>query len=217
MQLPRGTFREIKKSISVSALLGELEKTEFSGVCSISYESLAATIVFKMGSCILADFKEQSGNAAWIELQKIGDSDVDAAISTLDEAQIQLSLEFNKKSGVQKAGMTGSKTSSRISAHTQQKKPVPAHPPAPSPLSLKTHRTETTVSRKPPAGYQPAIPANPPETDKKKTDAADEEPNSFDQDIETFDSMNLDNMTDKIRIDCKAMIKQLELEHLIDK
>jgi hypothetical protein len=40
---------------------------------------------------------------------------------------------------------------------------------------------------------------------------------SFENDIDTFDTMDLDNVTDKIRNDCKTMIKQLHLEHLMER
>jgi hypothetical protein len=40
---------------------------------------------------------------------------------------------------------------------------------------------------------------------------------SFEKDIDTFDTMDLDNVTDKIRNDCKTMIKQLHLEHLMER
>ncbi len=218
MQLPRGTFREIKKNIAVSALLGELEKTGFNGVSNISYGSLTGMLVFKMGSCILADFKGLQGNAAWAELLKISDREVDAALSTLDEAQIQLSLEFNKKSRIVKPGALGSKFPARSAAHTHQKKAATSPQPAPSLQSIKAPPADIALLRKLPVACQPAIAAGlkvpaeiQPEMQKE------EESTSFELDIDTFDSMNLENMTDKIRIDCKAMIKQLELEHLIGK
>jgi hypothetical protein len=37
---------------------------------------------------------------------------------------------------------------------------------------------------------------------------------NFDKDIETFETMDLDAMTNKIRTECKDIIKQLNLEHL---
>jgi hypothetical protein len=40
---------------------------------------------------------------------------------------------------------------------------------------------------------------------------------SFEKDIDTFDTMDLDNVTDKIRNDCKTMIKQLHLDHLMER
>ena len=35
--------------------------------------------------------------------------------------------------------------------------------------------------------------------------------------FDTFDSMNLEQVTDKIRKDCKTMVKNLHLDHLMDR
>ena len=35
--------------------------------------------------------------------------------------------------------------------------------------------------------------------------------------METIDTMDLEKVTDKIRGDCKTMIKQLDLEHLMER
>ena len=43
------------------------------------------------------------------------------------------------------------------------------------------------------------------------------ETSSFEDDLDTFDSMDFDNVTDKIRTDCKTMIKQLHLDHLMER
>ncbi len=40
---------------------------------------------------------------------------------------------------------------------------------------------------------------------------------NFDRDIDTFETMDLDAMTNKIRSECKDIIKQLNLEHLKEK
>ena len=97
MQLPRGTFREIQKNQKTGVLLEELERGRFSGICSISCRDGVSTLVLKSGKCILAEYKTFKGDAALESLiQAIADDDIDAALSTLDEAQIQLSLEFNK-------------------------------------------------------------------------------------------------------------------------
>jgi len=96
MQLPRGTFREIRKSETIGEILTELERTKFSGICSISSGSGTGTLVLKSGKCILVKFHGKSGDTGWDELQKNLFEEVDAALSSLDEAQVQLSLEFNK-------------------------------------------------------------------------------------------------------------------------
>jgi hypothetical protein len=37
---------------------------------------------------------------------------------------------------------------------------------------------------------------------------------NFDRDIDTFETMDLEAITNKIRVECKDIIKQLNLEHL---
>ncbi len=46
-------------------------------------------IVFKSGKRILAEYENSIGDAAWDELQNIIEESVDAALSTLDAAQIE--------------------------------------------------------------------------------------------------------------------------------
>jgi hypothetical protein len=45
---------------------------------------------------------------------------------------------------------------------------------------------------------------------------SDSDPSSFDKDIETFETMDIDGVTDKIRGECKTLIKQLNLEYLAE-
>jgi len=252
MQLPRGTFREIKKGIPVSVLLGELEKTGFSGVCSFSFEESTGTLVFKSGKGILSKFRNKNGDAAWDELQKILDEEVDAALSTLDEAQIQLSLEFNKSSRLVKwargapakppapkpahvpSGQTAAQPVRHIPSpaqvpHAVHARPAPAAPIAPQPERAPEVYPPPVPAQRPVIPPRPAPSARAPVTQpsaehvpEKKTSVPDEpgEPagsSSFENDIDTFDSMDLENVTAKIRSDCKSMIKQLNLEHLIDR
>ena len=77
---------------------------KFTGICSISFGQAVGTIVFKSGKRILAEYKDTLGDAASEELQKIIGEKVDASLSTLNEAQIQLSLEFNKTCLIIKGG-----------------------------------------------------------------------------------------------------------------
>ena len=41
-------------------------------------------------------------------------------------------------------------------------------------------------------------------------------PADFEKDIETFETMDVDTITNKIRGECKTLIKQLHLEHLTE-
>jgi hypothetical protein len=261
MQLPRGTFREIKKAELISSLLDELERTRFFGICSISSTLVSGTLVFKSGTCILAKIQKKSGNGAWDDLQKIRDNEVDAALSSLDEAQIQLALEFNKPCRIIKIGETaplpaGNPAPSRFA---QPEKPVsspqrsvpvgspalrpsssftappaPAKPAHPSPVRTAAPlppAAPVKPAARPPAqpltGQKPAapsyaspqIPVHHQQEQKKpaETDDPAEDSSSFEKDIDTFDTLDLDNVTDKIRNDCKTMIKQLQLEHLMER
>jgi hypothetical protein len=260
MQLPRGTFREIKKGELISSILDELKRNNFSGICSISSTPVSGTLVFKSGQCILAKIHHKSGDGALEELLKMSDHAVDAALSSLDEPQVQLALEFNKACRIIKGGKTPSATSHQSqkptpAAHNEpavkphapphtptatvrpnpfSHKPAPAASPAIRPSSSFTTPQEPAKKIIPPpqaravvthptsSPEQPSQPKSPlPLSAEPKTPAETEDSahasSSFEKDIETFDSLDLENVTDKIRNDCKTMIKQLQLEHLMER
>jgi hypothetical protein len=251
MQLPRGTFREIRKGETIGNILTELERTRFSGICSISSVAATGTLVLKSGKCILVKFQGKSGDAGWDELQKGLYEEVDAALSSLDDAQIQLSLEFNKVSRLIRGGKPAVELQKPASPiHEPVKKPAPpvqtaspvvAAKPAPKPAAPlpPVHRPAPPIQPKaapepqpqkaqtifqrpampaPPAQQAPARQAEekraPPGEDGQDAGGSG---SSFEKDIDTFDTMDLDNVTDKIRNDCKTMIKQLHLEHLMER
>ena len=268
MQLPRGTFREIQKHQKTGDVLEELARGRFSGICSISCRDGISTLVLKSGKCILAEYNSFKGDAALEELlNAIANEDIDAALSTLDEAQIQLSLEFNKACRIIKEGKIGQSPQApaplprqephETARHEPAKKPpaaahftAPVLPvktvpkPAPSqsapaapvrstavplkappvpdhkPIPVPTHGEPATkpASQIPPSQRTPVPKAEPPRgTPGADQPAPDQGATSFDSDIDTFDTMDLENVTDKIRNDCKTMIKQLHLEHLMER
>jgi hypothetical protein len=263
MQLPRGTFREIKKSEQVSSILDEFEQKKFSGICNISSDKVSGTLVFKSGKCILAKVQSKSGDTAWDELLKMNSQEVDAALSSLDEAQIQLALEFNKVCRIVKGGktipVTGSLPQKSVSlphpepdmkkiplqknpgAPTKPEAGLPKHihpaPPTPRPsssfvsppLSVKNAspppQARASVPSQPPSMVQPQsqIPVSRPSPSIEQNNSPESEEmtakdsSCFERDIDTFDTLDLDDVTDKIRNDCKTMIKQLQLEHLMER
>jgi hypothetical protein len=180
MQLPMGTLREIKKAEQISSILNDLERTKFSGICHISSNTVSGTFVFKSGKCILAKILHKSGDEAWDELLKMSNYKVDAALSSLDEAQVRQALEFNMACRIIKA--------------------VNATPSAA------------------PVYTNPQIPERLPQEPEKSTQTKDppQDSSSFEKDIDTFDKLDIDNVTDKIRNDCKTIVKQLDLEHLME-
>ena len=72
----------------------------------------------------------KSGDTGWDELQKCGGK-VDAALSTLDEAQVRLSLEFNKTCRLAEAGKSGPSRKNHAPYHASLRKTAAgAHHPA---------------------------------------------------------------------------------------
>jgi hypothetical protein len=211
--------------------------------------------VFRSGRCILAKFLGKQGDAGWDELQNILGVEVDAALSSLDEAQVQLSLEFNKACGIVKAGKIGHRHQAPASLPRRERAgtirhqtgekslpvshfAVPAAPvktmPAPAvpqdiplpkekPLPVTAHTryasSATTPASPSSLSWQTPVPdAGPAHSiPDEGQPAPDPGASSFDMDIDTLDSMDLENVTEKIRKDCKTMIKQLHLEHLMER
>ncbi len=248
MQLPRGTFREIKKGKKLGDILTELEHSRFSGVCSISFTDTTGTLVMKSGKCILAEYAKFAGDAAYEELEGMPDREVDAALSTLTEAQIQLSLEFNKPARIIKTGKTfpGHRKTVEPSVKVVRPTKENVHQPTPAPrIHTPSHAmpgnpprpvvTSTVNTHAPvvaPTGepvpvrqhtkltYEPA-PMVPKAQKKpileKEQEKINPELSSFETDIETFDAMDINSVTDKIRNDCKTMVRQLHLDHLMER
>ena len=131
MQLPRGTFREIRKSVAIESLLQSLDKETYSGIANISSKSLSGTLVFKSGKCILVKVGNSRGDIGWGELWKSCNEEmaVDALLSVLNDAQIELALEFNKPCRILVSDMFAQ---SRVAPRS-----VPEQKPAASAESLK--------------------------------------------------------------------------------
>lgn len=254
MQLPRGTFREIKKHTKFGVLFEELQQTRFSGICILSLGKVNGIIVFKSGKRILAEYENCIGDVAWEELQKIVDETVDAALSTLDAAQIELSIEFNKScrilnigkaehpppltilptqpQGVKEYPLHTSesiitnrsvtveshhiKESSIKAGHTHSAKSSHKHSFAVSPQSKGyTQSTEKKeISQEENSSLEETA-SRDIDKDIDTFKAMDPEAvSNFDQDIDNFETMDLEFITNKIRGECKDIIKQLNLEYL---
>ena len=248
MQLPRGTFREIRKNTTVGNVLEDLVQTKFSGICNISSHNGSGTLVYHAGTCILVKFHGKPGDTGWDELQKCT-GEVDAALSTLDEAQVRLSLEFNKTCRLVKGGKQVPSKKSTARAH-----PGPAQkagevlrpetpvrvlsgsaPPDPPPGRRAVPEKEAppghphlqgpppSASRPLPSRDEPVAPSpdrapEPPEVRLTGGPGyTDESARRSDRDSDSLDIQDLENVTDKIRNDCKTMIRQLNLEHLMER
>lgn len=227
MQLPRGTFREIRKKIVLQDLLFELERTRFSGTCGIVAGPATGSFVFQNGACILARFHGHAGDEGMGELQQSAREAVDVIISTLDETQIKLAIEFNPGCRV----LTSPPYAPRDSPvpGPEPVRNIPATRPASPPLRPAGRpgrrvliRTDIPVPEKP-AGPEltvPCLPSHLPEekpSPEKTMAPADNEAEDFENDIDALDSMDLDRVTSRIRSDCKNLVRHLELDHLIER
>ena len=254
MQLPRGTFLNIKRSTKAGDLLADLQGTKFTGICSISFGRVNGTIVFKSGKRILAQYNNIISDAAWDELQKIIGEKVDASLSTLNEAQVQLSLEFNKTCLIVKGGKAENTHLHEIPAPNQHTmKESPLNTPKQAQIATSKSHQKPSIPEAPlanrPGTVEPVRASELPKIisdmhlkkaafkplssiqqkkqvytqiseEKKPEDTAllqvVSDSSSFDKDIETFETMDVDTITNKIRGECKTLIKQLHLEHLTE-
>ena len=227
MQLPRGKFRSIKKGVPLGDVIDEMATSKFSGICSFSSNTVNGTMVFKGGLVILAKVHDQYGDPAMIEARLVVGQVIDAVLSDLDGTQMQLALEFNKHAFVQKTG-------NWEGVSIQKAKLSPVHD------SKKKRTPETELKSKPKekdfiqsVPVSPASPAVPSRPEKEMTaenlpgtqkpphqgqNGSREPPLSpAEKEFETFDSMDLEDVARKIRRDSKIILKQLELDHLIEK
>jgi hypothetical protein len=206
MQLPRGTFREITKNRKTGDVLRELQHDRFSGICCISCHDEVCTLVIQAGDCVLAEYGTGKGDAALENiLHSFGEEDVDAALSSFDEVQIRLSLEFNTAEQVRIAGHRApqARPSSPGNHHTV----LPEHHPEKvhlTPAGQKKQTDPHSAIRTPHAGQggyegSPTLHAGAGEED------------------ELFDSMNIEEVTGKLRAECKTLVKNLDLEHLMER
>ncbi len=197
MQLPRGTFCGIRKNEGIAGLILELEQSGFTGICSLSLQAGTATMVFSFGSCILAEIPGKIGDPACDGLMAMGCETADAALSSLDATQVRLALDFNPNC----------RTTTMAS---QVVKTPRAARPAPGPAGTPTPRDLDESLFESPAGSTP--------TGMMGEDHDEELPDSgsgYEDAIDTLDHMDLDAVSDKIRKDCKTLIKELDLEHLM--
>lgn len=223
MQLPRGTFREIRKGIQIGSLVAELIGEKYTGIASISSPDASGTLVFRQGKFLLVKFRNARGDAALDEIQNAGRQVVDAALSLLGDTQIELALEFNKPCRLTRSGKNISTQATfrpgtpeypgvpRPPSSGPAVKPKSLHPPLPAHSPISPARAADTSRRAP--SPHPVTTEVPPAPAGKPAEAE----TTFEDDLTTFENLDIDSVTDKIRNDCKSMIKQLHLDHLMEK
>jgi hypothetical protein len=225
MQLPRGKYRAIKKGVQLGETLDEMTKTRFSGICLFSSDTVNGTVVFRNGIVVLARVQNQYGDPGWAEAGLFWDQMVDAVLSDLDNAQMQLALEFNKKAYVRDGSHHHAVPPQKAESLFLQPEPVKRaadtqHKPKEkdfikiTPVSPPAAVLPSNVGKKP-AAEAPPVSGKQVPLDQK--DLPETDRSSAEKEFDTFDSMDLDDVTQKIRKDCKIILKQLQLDHLTEK
>jgi len=226
MQLPRGTFQGIRKKVIIRDLLSDLEKTRFTGTFGIISGPATGSFVFREGNCILARYHGDAGDAGWEAMLQSAGEAVDVILSTLDETQIKLSLEFNPgciihhkvtpalgHGPVLDPAPAGKKATAHTSPEKGPAKPsgrravITAEIPLPVQKGEPVHKRGAPFVTVHPKDESIAVSGTPPA----------EDPDDFESDIDALDSMDLDLVTSRIRSDCKNLVRQLQLDHLIER
>ncbi len=226
MNLPRGSFHSIKKGILFRSLLDEIEKAMFTGYCTVSCGMETCTLVLNLGIYILADYDKLEGEQAWQKTQKLLDMKVDAGLTTLTAIQLQLAKEFNPHatlpSFVRKSPTRQVRTEI-ISSGTRRQEDSPRNAIPEARLEHQEKQglrpgPETVVAGTHPAQQLSTRGTLQSPDEQRATEKGPENNGSdIDRDLETLDNMDIDEMTKKIRENCKITIEHLDLDYLVKK
>lgn len=229
MQIPRGTFRSLKKAVKLGALIGEMEKEKFSGSCSILTPVHSIDLILREGRVLLARCDTRTGEAAWDSVLSLQDDEVEASLSDLSIAQIDLTLEFNSDSRVlPRRARPGAKPPSSLKEE-KQVNPKKVHPGAAhASIAVRENSPSTPVSQIGPTDSPSGRPSpgtamrarseTKPQSENKGPELASNDDYAvFSRDLEALDSMDLESMSEKMRANYRSMMEKLHLEHLIKK
>ncbi|NYT20390.1 MAG: hypothetical protein GKC07_01140 [Methanomicrobiales archaeon] len=200
MQLPRGTFRGLKRGSGLHSLIREMEEECLSGYCKIVSGETSILLVFSDGKIVLAEYGSLAARAAMDAISRTGEEPVDAVLHGLSDAQIELALEFNPSARIDRAAR----------APTGMRSPPPPlrhNIPRPHP-EPRAAGTGSGAHRAMEPGFPGrGIPSEP----------ADDETSLLMRDLDALDALDIQAMTEKFRANCRQMIEKLELEHLLEK
>jgi len=214
MQIPRGTFRALKRGCDLHTLIQELKDTAFSGYCRISPGSGSITLVFEKGKIRLAEYDTLEGDVALERLFQSGPVTVDAVLHDLSDAQLDLAVEFSPLSVVK----------------SERKRTLPAQQGGPG-VSKSHHgtppdyRNTGPLQEIPDPGSRPVhegphhVIAEKPmvKSEISRIQIPDDEASLLSRELDALEAMDIENMAAKFRANCRLMMERLELDYLIDK
>jgi len=176
----------------------------FTGICTIVLGSESVILVLKEGLVVLAEYGGMKGQHALDAALEGGRSEAAAELNILTPEQIQLALEFNRPFAI---GDTG-----------KERKPSPAKaasggtkPPAVTKgagtASLPKRRPEPPVEKHgiPIPGVKPVQAAGVPQSGNDEIDTL----------IQNMEDMDVDQLVNDFRVNCKDILRRIHLDHLI--
>ncbi len=209
MQLPRGSFRDLKRDSGLQSLISQMRDNSFSGYSFITLGETSILLVFSKGIIILAEYGETKGPAAMEQISHLGDRPIEVILHSLTDTQLQLALEFNPDCMLAGEHMEGAgrgpPLSKRviISPSTGERKEDGIKLPEEKILS------DTDLSGRPgsgrPKSVQPVLPKG-----------AEDESSILIQQLDALDVLEIKSMTEKFRGSCRRILEKLELEGLLE-
>jgi hypothetical protein len=191
MQLPRGTFHSIKKHVTFRSLLDEASAMQYTGSILVSFREGVAFLVLETGRTVLAAYQGMCGKEAFLRMEQMGESRVDAELTLLNESQLALAKEFNKSC------RTHLESGSAVFFARKEQSPNTIEGPQTIP-EKKTSIRPVTLST------QAA----------RRTFHEGEVENLLSGDLDALDRMDLTKMSGKFRLNAKSIARELNLDHL---
>jgi hypothetical protein len=205
MQLPRGTFRELKKGIPIESLLQGLREEFFSGYCRIANREVSASLVLEHGVVVLAESGESRGDAALADISRLGAAGVDAVLHSLNTTELQLSREFNPSAKVKNI-LEPTSHNRPVSDTTASTSPEPVEMvEGNGPSSPHTATSDVTGSTMMMDGTRP-------QEHVQRTSGS----SLLLQDLESLDLMEIEIIAEKFKENCRQIIEKLDLEYLLE-
>ena len=211
MQLPRGTFRTIKRGSNLPALIQELRDCRFTGYCKSLHGSHLIMFVCDKGYIRLAEFGTLKGDDALEKMLYSSHGTVDTTLHDLTFAQLRLAIEFNPSFEI------------RLKNKTKERIRRDDHLGTIS-LAGTTHRE---IIHKNNNSMDRGAPFNIPNNNESFVHPSEKSPNNdntqkltgadlLEQELDAIDSIDIEGMTAKFRTSCMQIMEQLDLEHLTD-
>ncbi len=209
MQLPRGKFHRIYKSVTLRSLTDELQTMQFTGYCTIAFGNESTILVYDRGQVLLAECGAKKGRSALDDVQGKWESEAAAELNILTPEQIELAREFNRASeiGTSRKSGTGAPAASRGENGGSRTPPVRVRP---TERPVRPERVEA-----PSAVPKSRVPQGTAVQPDRAAGVAPEQPEEVDTLVRMIEAMDIETLNSSFRANCKDLLRRIDLEHLI--